>query len=310
MPIVRKILLICATLLALGGGQLLAQTVPDVVNVPGTIQPALGCSNEWSPDCEATVLGYVEAYDIWERTFENLPADSYEYKVAIDGTWDENYGGAADPNGPNISLVQPEDGPITFLYDHETNWIMDTTRQRIVTAPGNYQDEVGCADEWLPDCMITWLQDVDGDGIYSYSTSDIPAGDYETKVTIGRSWDENYGLDGAADGANIPFTVPEDGTQVTFTFDSNLNLMVVSTGGGAVSAGSLQQRSAFWLSEETLGWGSKQTPMPATSCSIVSIRALLCRYLVLREILKVWRLTSTRRVYQMIFWRSSHTCKG
>ena len=227
--------------------------IPEIVNIPGTIQPFIGCDGEWAPDCEASFLTYVEAYDIWEGTFD-IPAGSYEYKVAINGTWDENYGGFADPGGANISLNVIEDTSITFVYDHDTNWIMDDVRYDIVTAPGSYQDDIGCANEWAPECMLTWLKDVDGDGIYTYSTSDIPAGDYETKVAIGRSWDENYGANGELDGANIAFNVPADGETVSFTYDSTINTLVVTVGGSSVSGANLRERRAHWVSEDTIAW--------------------------------------------------------
>lgn len=228
--------------------------IPTLVNVPGTIQPALGCPGEWAPDCEATLLTYVEEYDIWERTFDVLPAGSYEYKVAINGSWDENYGGFADPGGTNISLGVAEDTAVTFVYDHKTNWIMDDVRYDIVIAAGSFQDEIGCATDWEPDCMLSWLQDVDGDGIYTYQTSDIPAGDYETKAAIGRSWDENYGVNGEAEGANIAFTVAEDGETVSFTYDSNITTLVVTVGGSSVSGADLRARSAHWVSADTIAW--------------------------------------------------------
>ncbi len=227
--------------------------IPEMVNIPGTIQPFIGCDGEWAPDCEASFLNYVEAYDIWEGTFD-IPAGSYEYKVAINGSWDENYGAFADAGGANISLNVAEDTSITFIYDHNTNWIMDDVRYDIITAPGSYQDEIGCESEWSPECMITWLKDIDGDGIYTYSTSDIPAGDYETKVAVGRSWDENYGANGELDGESITFTVPADGETVSFTYDSNITTLVVTVGGSSVSGANLRERRAHWVSEDTIAW--------------------------------------------------------
>jgi len=225
---------------------------PEIVNIPGTIQPALGCATEWAPDCETTFLEYNADWDVWLNTFE-VPADAYEYKVALNGSWTENYGGFGDRDGANISLNVPEDQAVTFIYDHSTNWIMDDVRHKIVTAPGSYQNLVGCTDNWQPDCLATWLQDVDGDGIYNY-TVELPAGEYEAKAAVGRSWEENYGADGVLDGENIAFSVPEDGTPVTFTFDANINAMVVSTGGGAVSGSNLRELRAYWLSRDTLAW--------------------------------------------------------
>lgn len=233
--------------------------IPNLVNIPGTIQPVLGCPGEWAPDCLETALELNEAAGIFERTFD-VPAGDYEYKVAINGTWDENYGGTADPGGPNIILGLAEDTAVTFIYSPATHWIMDNVRHQIVTAPGSYQDEIGCPGEWQPECMLSWLQDPDGDGIYSFSTKAIPAGDYEAKAAIDRTWDENYGLNGEADGANIVFNVPEDGETVTFTYDSAQHLMVVSVGGGSVSAANIRERRAHWVSADTIAWNIEADP--------------------------------------------------
>ena len=255
----RRIVTCLMALAVIGTGSLLAQDTPDglpqpeLVVVPGTFQDELGCDGEWQPGCEATALDYVESYNIWEGTFE-LPAGNYEYKVALNGGWDTNFGAFADPDGSNIALNKAEDGAITFVYDHETNWIADSVRHELVTAPGSYQDEIGCDEDWQPGCMISWLQDVDGDGIYTFSTDAIPAGEYEVKAALDRSGDVNYGAEGEADGANIEFSVPEDGSTVTFVYDSSITTMVVSTGGGAVSGTNLRDRRAYWVTADTLAW--------------------------------------------------------
>jgi pullulanase-type alpha-1,6-glucosidase len=227
--------------------------MPDLVHIPGTIQPALGCPGEWQPECLASALTLNDAYGIFEGTFD-LPAGAYEYKVAINGSWDENYGGLADPGGPNIILGIAEDRAVTFLYDPVSHWVMDDVRQLIVTAPGSFQSELGCADDWMPDCMLSWMKDVDGDGIYTFTTDAIPAGDYEGKVAINRSWDENYGVGGELNGANIAFSVPEDGESITFTYDSNAMMMVITAGAGSVSGSSLRERRAHWVTADTIAW--------------------------------------------------------
>lgn len=226
---------------------------PEIVNIPGTIQEVLGCPGTWQPDCEASLLEYDEAADVWLRSFE-VSAGSYEYKVAINGSWAENYGAFADQDGPNIALAVPEDRTVTFVYDHKTKWISDDVRHVIATAPGSYQDEIGCPGDWQPECLRSWLQDLDGDGIYNFTTTAIPAGDYEAKVAIGRSWDENYGKDGVQNGENITFSVAEDNTAVTFTYDSNLKVMVISVGGGSVSGSNLRAQRAHWVLADTILW--------------------------------------------------------
>lgn len=229
-----------------GGGRGLP---PTMVNIPGTIQPAIACSSEWAPDCEASALTYVEEYDIWEGTFE-LPTGDYQYKVAINGSWDENYGALADAGGSDIPLNITEDTTIIFVYDHKTHWIMDDVRQQIVTAVGNFQDELACSEDWQADCMLSWLQDVDGDGVYSLTTRDLPAGDYEMEIAIGRSMDENYGVD----GENIAFTVEQDGDLIIFNYDSNTNTPSIIVGGTSVTLQQLRQRRAHWVTSDTIVW--------------------------------------------------------
>ena len=90
----------------------------------------------------------------------------------------------------------------------------------IANVPGSFQAAIGCPGDWNTDCWRTWLQDPDGDGIYTYTTHRIPAGDYEAKVALNGTWDENYGADSARDGANVPFTVPAAGHEVTVNYNS------------------------------------------------------------------------------------------
>ena len=54
-------------------------------------------------------------------------------------------------------------------------------------APGSFQSELGCPGDWQPDCLRSWLQDPDGDGTYSFETTALPAGSYESKVAIDES---------------------------------------------------------------------------------------------------------------------------
>jgi len=88
-----------------------------------------------------------------------------------------------------------------------------------VTAPGSYQSAAGCPGDWQPDCTATALTDAEGDGTFTLSVTGIPSGDYEFKIAVGGSWDENYGAGGAKDGQNIPFSVA-DGQSVTFSYDA------------------------------------------------------------------------------------------
>jgi maltose/maltodextrin transport system substrate-binding protein/arabinogalactan oligomer/maltooligosaccharide transport system substrate-binding protein len=203
---------------------------PSLVSIPGSLGMALGCAADWTPECENGFLSYSAANDLWLGTF-TLPAGAYEYKAALDGTWDVNYGANAENNGANIALSLDEETAVTFVYDHKTNWIADSVNHPIATVPGSYQAAFGCAADWAPECLRSWLQDPDGDGVYTFTTTAIPAGDYEAKVALNMGWDVNYGVNGELNGANIAFNVPADGAEVTFSFDSSTNVLSVSAGG-------------------------------------------------------------------------------
>jgi pullulanase-type alpha-1,6-glucosidase len=195
---------------------------PTSVTIAGSLQSELGCPGDWQPACASTQLAYDAGDDVWQGAW-SVPAGSFEYKAALNGSWDENYGAGGVANGANIALTRAAAGSVKFYYDHKTHWVTSGANARIAVAPGSFQSELGCPGDWQPDCLRSWLQDLDGDGVYTFSTSAIPAGSYEFKVAVGEAWDENYGAGGAANGANIAFTVPVAGVRVIFSFDGASN---------------------------------------------------------------------------------------
>ncbi len=233
---------------------------PEMVTIAGTVQSVLGCPGDWQPECEATMLTYDAADNIWRGSFD-LPAGSYLYKAALNGTWDDNFGDNAEYYGTDIPLELEEDTTVEFFYDHETGWITDSVRSIIANVPGSFQRDLGCpTDEWDggnwgPSCLISWLQDLDGDGVYIYTTADIPVGNYEAKVAVNESWSENYGVGGSLDGANFEFSVPDDDARVVFVWDSETSEMAISVLSDAPAlVGNIGRRAAHWVSEDTLVW--------------------------------------------------------
>ncbi|NDJ78804.1 MAG: hypothetical protein GYB65_21345, partial [Chloroflexi bacterium] len=207
---------------------------PETVALVGSLQSVLGCDGDWMPECEATALTYDPDDDAWVGTFD-LPAGSYQYKVALNGSWDENYGAGAVRDGDNIDLVLEEETSVTFIYDHNTHWIAEDVNAVIATAAGDFQSEIGCPGDWNTDCLRTWLQDPDGDGIYEFSTTAIPAGEWQGKVALNQTWDVNYGLDGVQDGDNIPFSVPADNHLVTIAYDTADNMVTITVSDAPVA---------------------------------------------------------------------------
>ena len=86
-----------------------------------------------------------------------------------------------------------------------------------VSFPGNYASLLGGAD-WEPADPAVQGSDPDGDGVWTL-TATLPPGDYEFKVAVNGTWEENYGAGGQPDGPNIGFTVPGEGGDASFSFD-------------------------------------------------------------------------------------------
>src|SRR6266536_3050985 len=222
-------------LIAVGVGLMMlpasASSTPDPtsVTIAGDLQSEAGCAGDWDPACAATHLTYDASDDVWQGAFP-LPAGNYQYKAALNDSWDENYGLHAVAGGDNIPLSLPQAASVKFYYDHKTHWITDNHNTPIPVAVGDFQSELGCPSDWQPDCLRSWLQDPDGDGVYTFETTALPAGSYETKVAINESWDENYGQGGAPNGANIVFTVRSTGAKVLFRYNSSSHVLTVLAG--------------------------------------------------------------------------------
>ncbi|MEP7378280.1 MAG: hypothetical protein ABI725_01820 [Chloroflexota bacterium] len=196
------------------------------VTVAGSFQSEVGCSGDWQPDCATTHLTYDANDDVWQGSF-SIPAGTYEFKAAIDDSWTENYGAGGAANGASVSFTIGSTTVVKFYFDPDSHWITSNYTSRIVTAAGSFQSELGCSSDWSPDCLRSWLQDLDGDGTYTMTTTALPAGDYEVKAAINESWDENYGADGSLGGANITFNVPSNNAPMTFQFVGSTNTLTV-----------------------------------------------------------------------------------
>ncbi len=192
-------------------------TQPGAVAVAGTHNSEMGCAADWEPWCDQAQLTLDPQDSIWKGSY-TLPAGPYAFKAALDRTWTENYGEKGERDGANISYET--DGPVSFYYDPTTHWATTSEDGPVVTAPGDYQSELGCGADWSPACMRPWLQDKDGDGTYTWATTKIPAGTWSFKIAHDLSWTTSYGAGGSPTGGNITVTVPADGAKTVFSYDS------------------------------------------------------------------------------------------
>ncbi|MEK8225523.1 hypothetical protein NKG05_04400 [Oerskovia sp. M15] len=131
------------------------------MTVPGSHNSEMGCAGDWAPGCEAAKLT-KRADGVYAGTFD-VPAGTYEYKVAINGSWDLNYGVGGATGGANATYTTTG-GPVTFYWDPVSHDFSSTAQGPIITVAGSFQDQLGCSAAWSPDCLGSWLRDPDGDG--------------------------------------------------------------------------------------------------------------------------------------------------
>lgn len=184
-----------------------------VVTLVGNLQDELGGLGEWNPADSATKMQLQENGKY--LLTGTLSAGSYEYKIAINDSWDENYGVNGEHNGSNYQLTLDNQTQVTFIYDDVTHRVTlsqelpDDQKPRIV---GDIQPELNAGGEWAPGESTAILQDEDRDNIYTYSAL-IPKGKHEFKILLGSSWSVP-----AYPENNFVLTVVKD-AQVTFFYN-------------------------------------------------------------------------------------------
>ncbi len=233
---------------------------PEFVGLPGTHQTELGCSGDWQPDCPQTALSFDEEDQLWQGSFLITSGNDQDqkgprYKVALNGTWAENYGAYAQAGGADIPLLVSQPTEVKFYYDHRTNWITDNFNQPMVTAIGDFQLALGCSRAADPGCLRSWMQDPDGDGLYEFVTSDLPPGTYEVRAALNEGLDQTFG---GPDGSVITFTVAPANAEIYMSFDMRSNQLNVNTSGRP--RGSLTSARAHWVRQESFLWNVIGSP--------------------------------------------------
>ena len=186
---------------------------PTSVTIAGSLQSELGCPGDWQPECTSTQL--IETGNgVWRAVY-TIPTGDWEYKMALNGAWDESY------PSENKGLSVASETAVTFYFDNKTTAVVDSVNDAVAVAAGSFQDQLGCPGVWQPACVNTLLTDVDGDGVYSFSAGGLAAGNYEFKVALNEAWDISYPAD------NVPFTIDSTADVVTITWDSATTTVTV-----------------------------------------------------------------------------------
>jgi hypothetical protein len=102
------------------------QPLVGSVTVAGSLQSEIGCSNDWDPACTDSHLTFNTTNGLWEGTVQ-ISEGEYEYKVAIDNTWDVNYGAGGAAGGSNIPIRIPSGtSSVTFVWDQVSHVVTHT----------------------------------------------------------------------------------------------------------------------------------------------------------------------------------------
>ena len=163
------------------------------------------------------------------------------------------------------------------LHSRATHRVWNTATDQMVTLPGSFQKALGCTDNWKPECLAPLMEPV-GNGAYTYSTTALPEGEYEFKVAIRGSDNENYGQDGAVGGANYQFATKAN-KLVTFTYDSQTHKVAIASADAPV-AGAGEQR-AYWVTSNILAWPTSLLPQGVTRAQVLDGSAALSYELVI-----------------------------
>jgi pullulanase-type alpha-1,6-glucosidase len=119
---------------------------PESVTLVGSLQSELGCPGDWQPECDATHLQPVAGEPgVYRGTF-TVPAGAFEYKAAINESFDENYGAGGAQGGANLPLTAPG-GEVTFTYNHTTHAITDDLPRSVTEQQ---------AAHWVRRDLIAW----------------------------------------------------------------------------------------------------------------------------------------------------------
>lgn len=91
---------------------------PEAVAVVGDFNIALGAPANWAPQYDEAQMTLDALDQLWQLTAD-LPAGRYNFKIALNRSWDENYGAFGAFDGANHELHH-DGGSVTVRYDHRT----------------------------------------------------------------------------------------------------------------------------------------------------------------------------------------------
>lgn len=95
---------------------------PEAVAVAGDFDILLGAPANWAPQYDEVQMELDQVDQLW-KIAADIPAGFYSFKIALNRSWDENYGAFGVFDGPNHE-VHHGGGPLVIQYDHRTRDIV------------------------------------------------------------------------------------------------------------------------------------------------------------------------------------------
>jgi hypothetical protein len=91
---------------------------PEAVAVAGDFNTLLGAPENWAPQYDEAQMELDSLDQLWKLTAD-IPAGYYTFKIALNRSWEENYGAFGAFDGANHELHH-DGGRLTIRYDHRT----------------------------------------------------------------------------------------------------------------------------------------------------------------------------------------------
>ena len=136
--------------------------------IPGTFP-----GNQWDPNSNR--MTYTGKNGVYQYTFKNVPAGTYEFKISVNSSWNENYGYGGIAGGDNYSVTLTEAQDLTI-------WYSDISHFAVTSQDYDANLNVTLSGTSVP---TTRLYDIRLSGIFS-ATVNLDAGTHsDIKITAG-----------------------------------------------------------------------------------------------------------------------------
>ncbi|MDS0524072.1 alpha-amylase family glycosyl hydrolase [Clostridium sp. SHJSY1] len=155
------------------------------VTIPGSLSTGIeGTDGTWNPADKALKLDYIGNGN-YKKTFKGVKGGRYEYKIALNYTWDpENYGANGVDHGSNISIIIPQTMDLTFLYNDDSHKVVTDLDYKVLNITLNDGNKV-----------LGKLTDEKLNGVYSGKV-DLKKGSYDNlNLTVKGEEERNVKVD-------------------------------------------------------------------------------------------------------------------